>query len=121
MERSVYTRRSIDGWLAKLDEPVRSWLIPFRVKMEEDGLRPVQSLIRDFGVKAVDVFLVLENTSQRALDRFLAQFMSIDGDQSGRPIQRLGNARTLVEIHKAQALDQTADLFDEKTLDFEDR
>src|SRR2546426_9836954 len=40
MERSVYTRRSIDGWLAKVDDPVRSWLIPFRVKMEEDGLRP---------------------------------------------------------------------------------
>ena len=50
MERSVYTRRSIDGWLAKLDEPVRSWLIPFRVKMEEDGLRP--STVREWLSKA---------------------------------------------------------------------
>ncbi len=50
MERSVYTRRSIDGWLAKLDESVRSLLIPFRVKMEEDGLRP--STVREWLSKA---------------------------------------------------------------------
>ena len=71
-------------------------------------------------MKTLDVFLVLENTSQRILDRFFAQFMSVHGDQSGRPIQRLGNAGTFVEIHKAQALDQTADLLDEKPLDFGD-
>src|SRR5438128_11181186 len=80
----------------------------------------VQSLAGDFGVKALDVFPVLENTSQRIVNRFFAQFMSIHGDQSGRPIQRLGNAGTLVEIHKSQALDQTADLLDEKSLDFGD-
>ena len=39
MGRAVYTRQGIDRWLAKVDDPVRSRLVPFRIEMEEDGLR----------------------------------------------------------------------------------
>ena len=40
MGQSIYRKQAIDRWLAKVDDPVRSWLIPFRCKMEEDGFRP---------------------------------------------------------------------------------
>ena len=40
MRQSVYRKQTIDRWLAKVDDPVRSWLIPFRFKMEEDGFHP---------------------------------------------------------------------------------
>ena len=35
-----YKKSAIDKWLARVDDPVRAWLIPFRSKMEEDGFRP---------------------------------------------------------------------------------
>jgi len=35
-----YKKSAIDKWLTKVDDPVRTWLIPFRSKMEEDGFRP---------------------------------------------------------------------------------
>ena len=40
MGRSIYTRRAIDKWLAKHDEPLKSRLMQFREGMEADGFRP---------------------------------------------------------------------------------
>ena len=39
MGRSIYTRRAINAWLAKHDDPLRSRLVRFRAGMEADRFR----------------------------------------------------------------------------------
>src|SRR6185369_6343265 len=58
----------------------------------------------------VDVFLVLQQNAERLVDDVLIEHVAIESHQRRRPIERFGNAGRLVEIRRAQILDEGGDL-----------
>src|SRR5215212_8853212 len=56
------------------------------------------------------VLAVLEDGAQRRLDEMLVELPRAEGDQSLGPVEGLGHARRLVEVHRAHLLRRGGDL-----------
>ncbi len=65
---------------------------------------------RDLGRDRADVVLVLEQRAQRVGDRLGIERDAIERDQRLGPVERLGDARRLEQVHRAQALRERDDL-----------
>ena len=70
------------------------------------GDDPCGDLLRD----GADVVLVLEQHAERVGDRLRVERDAVERHQRFRPVERLGDARRLEEVHRAQPLRERDDL-----------
>ena len=68
----------------------------------------------DLGTERADVVLVLEQHAQRVGDRLRIERDAVERDQRLGPVERLGDARRLEEVHRAQPLREGDDLARER-------
>ena len=69
---------------------------------------------RDLGLERADVVLVLEQHAQRVGHRLRIERDAVERDQRLGPVERLGDARRLEQVHRAQPLRERDDLARER-------
>src|SRR2546423_8697124 len=84
----------------------------FRVRMVPgSGINgPGEALTRARAAQPFEIFLVLDDGTERCLDGRLAEFRLAKRDQGASPVQGLGNPGQLIEVETPNAADERAHL-----------
>src|SRR5215467_14617297 len=77
------------------------------------GTGAIQQLLNPFAGKRLEIFLILEQETERVLDRFPVEFRAIERHKRRDPVEGLRDARRLVQLRGPQFLDERRDLFRE--------
>ena len=72
--------------------------------------RPPRGCRRGRAADAPDVLLVLEDDAQRLVDEGRLELPRPEGEEGGRPVERLGDAGDLGQVGLAEPMDEADDL-----------
>src|SRR4051812_12483806 len=92
-----------------MDSGLRPWACPGMTSCGRRsalilGGRVLDHLLQGVALHPRDIVLILEQRAQRVADHFGGEAARVELGQRGRPVQRLGDSRRLVEILVAQRL-----------------